>query len=177
LKSPRNREKLQGSKSKIRKYEPRDFLEVAKLVEQFFSFHKAFFNSPPMKKEEAEEALRKDMLSRDSSILVYEDRGKILGFARYELHEGAYFGRELMVHEQHRGQGIGKLLLNEVERIINEKGHQLYLSIVPKNKDAIQFFVSAGYNILNTIELTKNLGKETLERRPIRLLNVDLEYY
>jgi GNAT superfamily N-acetyltransferase len=122
-----------------------------------------------MKIEEAEEALKCDMLTPNSSILVYEKSKKSYASPDTNLMREPIFVRELIVDERYRRHGIGKLLLSEVERIINEKERHLYLSIVPKNKTALRLFISSGCNILNTIELTKRVGKEGIERHKISL--------
>ena len=85
----------------IREYDVKDFADLTNLVAEFFSFHRRLNERGPMPPEEAATIIPQDMLQESSHILVAEAvEGKnVLGFCRIELHEGAYFLREIGVTE------------------------------------------------------------------------------
>ena len=83
--------------------------------------------------EEAATIIPQDMLQESSYVLVAEpsDDKDIVGFCRIELHEGAYFLREIGVAENWRIRGVGTALLRAAEDYIKEAGKtNLYLSVV-----------------------------------------------
>jgi ribosomal protein S18 acetylase RimI-like enzyme len=60
-------------------------------------------------KEAAETA--KESLDKCSWVFIAEDSGKLAGFSRVQLWEGAYFIREIYVTKPFRRQGVGSRLL------------------------------------------------------------------
>jgi len=108
--------------------------------------------------------------------LVAESGGELLGFVRYECHDGAYFGRELYVRPEQRRRGIGRLLLHEVERRVRAAGEKdLFASIVPANRVALAFALRCGYDVLNTVELRKNLDDSLSPRSEVECLGLHLK--
>jgi ribosomal protein S18 acetylase RimI-like enzyme len=163
----------------IRTYDLPDFASLCQLVAEFFSFHRSLAGRGPMPPEEAATLIPTDMLRPECTILVAEMKteGTIVGFCRIELHEGAYFLRELIVTEKYRLQGIGSLLLRAAEKTIQDAGESnLYLSLLPRNTVALRFFVRNGYNTINTIELRKPLAEERVQRTSILLLGLKFQY-
>jgi GNAT superfamily N-acetyltransferase len=159
----------------IRPYDVKDFAQLCHLVAEFYSIHRHFTGSAPIPPEEAASIIQQDMLRDESYILVAEPiaGGDLIGFCRYENHEGAFFGRELLVVENWRIRGVGTKLLHAVEDEIKKAGEtNLYLSIVPRNIEALRFFVRRGYNILNTIELRAEWPQEKVQRKPIHFLGL-----
>jgi len=95
---------------------------------------------------------------------------------RYECHDGAYFGRELYVRPEQRRRGIGRLLLHEVERRVRAAGEKdLFVSIVPANRVALAFALRCGYDVLNTVELRKNLDDSLSPRSEVECLGLHLK--
>ncbi len=163
----------------IRPYDVKDFAPLCKLVAEFFTIHRRFTGSGPVPPEEAAIIIQQDMLRDESYILVAEPvkGGEIVGFCRYEKREGAFFGREIMVTENWRIRGIGTQLLRAVEEELKKLDEtNLYLSIVPRNIEALQFFVRRGYNILNTIELRSQRPREKVLRKSLHFLGLQFLY-
>jgi len=64
------------------------------------------------------------------------------------------------VAPEHRGRGVGKTLVEKAEEYIKERNPAAYIMVLPQDKSAIKFWLHMGYNILNTIELAKDLEPE-----------------
>lgn len=163
----------------IRPYDVKDFEGLSKLVAEFFSFHHRLNGRGPLPQEEAAMIIPRDMLQETAHILVAEvpDRNEIIGFCRIELHEGAYFLREIGVTENWRIRGVGTALLRAAEYHIQSAGEtNLYLSVVPRNIDAVRFFVRRGYDIINAMELRTEVPEERIQRKPLYFLGLQLRY-
>jgi ribosomal protein S18 acetylase RimI-like enzyme len=163
----------------VRTYDVKDFSSLTNLVAEFFTFHRQLQGRGPLPPEEAATIIPQDMLQESSHILVAETKeaSAVVGFCRVELHEGAYFLRELGVTENWRIRGVGTALLRAAEDYIKEVGEtNLFLSVVPRNIDAVRFFVRRGYDILNTMELRTAVAEEKITRKPLHFLGLQFRY-
>lgn len=164
---------------KIRSYETTDFAALSHLVAEFFTVQRGFNESGPYTPEEAATMIPTDMIRDESYILVAEpeEGGDIIGFCRYELHEGAYFLRELHVTENWRLRGVGTELLHEAEVEVRKIGqNNLYLSVVPRNTIALRFFIKRGYDIINTVELRSGLPDDKVQRKSVFFVGMQFRY-
>ncbi len=137
---------------RIRRMKKEDLEEVGPMYAEFYTYHRRLMGSdqtysPEWGVEEVSKA--------EGIILVAED-DELLGFARVKEDERTYFLKEIYVKPEHRGKGVGKALLEACER---EANGNLYLSVIPANLKALDFFLRQGYTFLNTLELTKYKGK------------------
>ena len=163
----------------VREYDVKDFPALCDLVAEFFSYHRRLNGRGPLPPDEAATLIPRDMLQESSYLLVAEPTqgGNIVGFCRIELHEGAYFLRELGVASSWRIRGVGTALLREAETYIESKGKtNLYLSVVPRNIEAVRFFVRRGYDVINTIELRTNVTEDRVQRSPTMFLGLQFRY-
>ena len=163
----------------VREYRITDFPDLCRLVAEFFTVHQRLAGHGPMPVDEAALVIQDDMQGPDSHILVAEttDTNEIVGFSRYERHQGAFFGREMCVTETKRLRGVGTALLRAVEKRIREAGEtNLFISVVARNAQALQFFAKRGYSILNTVELRTPFPDERVARKPIDVLGLRLRY-
>ncbi len=163
----------------IRKYDVQDFVGLTNLVAEFFTFHRRLNGRGPLPPEEAATIIPQDMLQESSHILVAEtvEGTYIVGFCRIEMHEGAYFLREIGVTENWRIRGVGTALLRAAEAYIKSAGEtNLYLSVVPRNIDAVRFFVRRGYDIINTMELRTQVSEEKVQRKALHFLGLQFRY-
>lgn len=164
---------------KIRDYDVKDFTALCHLVAEFFSHHRKLDGRGPLPPDEAATLIPRDMLQETSHILVAEpiENGDIIGFCRIELHEGAYFLRELGVTPSWRIRGVGTALLRRAEEYIKTTEQtNLYLSIVPRNIDALRFFVRRGYDLINTVELRTKTTEDRVQRTPTLFLGLQFRY-
>jgi GNAT superfamily N-acetyltransferase len=78
--------------------------------------------------------------------LVAECAGRVEGFALYYIRYSTWKGQrmyleDIIVTEKRRGQGIGKLLMDELIRIAREKGFEgIHWQVLEWNEPAINFY-------------------------------------
>lgn len=104
--------------------------------------------------------IAKKLLRDPELFLVAEDSRRIIGTVL-----GGYDGRRGLVYHlavvpEYRHQGIGKMLMGEVERRLKEKGCQrCYLLVKHDAGDAIGFYRSLGWDTWDVSIMGKTLGK------------------
>ena len=98
-------------------------------------------------------------LKRDPDLfLVAELNEEIVGTV-----VGGYDGRRgllyhLAVHEQFRKQGIGAMLMTEIEKRLQAKGClKYYLLVLTDNENAMQFYENCGWQEMKDVRI---FGKE-----------------
>ena len=99
-------------------------------------------------------------LQRDPDLfLVAEDEGKIVGTVI-----GGYDGRRgliyhLAVELAYRQRGIGKWLMDEIERRLIEKGSlKSYLLVKRENEDVIKFYRRQGWETMDITIMGKSFS-------------------
>jgi len=118
---------------------PNDYAPTLKLWENIeVGIHVGMSNTP----EEIQKKLKRD----PDLFLVAELSEEIIGTVI-----GGYDGRRgiiyhLAVHKNVREQGVGAMLMNEVEKRLQAKGCvKCYLLVVADNENAIQFYEKRGW--------------------------------
>lgn len=104
------------------------------------------------------------------ACLIAEDDGAPAGFAFYFFDYSTWLGRpglylkDIFVHPQFRGRGIGKALLQRVAAIAIEKGcPRMKWEVLDWNTPAIDFYAAMGAEFLDTWRNVK-LSGEALRR-------------
>lgn len=103
-------------------------------------------------RSDAREEIAKKLQRDPDLFLVAEDDRKIIGTVI-----GGYDGRRGMIYHlsvdrAYRGRGIGKMLMDEVERRLQVKGcRKAYLLIKRGNEDVVEFYRHRGWE---TMEIT-----------------------
>lgn len=99
-------------------------------------------------------------LQRDPDLfLIAEDDGKIIGTVI-----GGYDGRRglvyhLAVEQPYRRQGIGKMLMAEVERRLAAKGClRSYLLVKQDAREVLEFYEEIGWDVMDVHILGKNIA-------------------
>jgi ribosomal protein S18 acetylase RimI-like enzyme len=101
--------------------------------------------------DEPDEILKKTQRDPDLFLLATED-GKIVGSVI-----GGFDGRRglvyhLAVESNFREQGIGSLLMDEVENRLRGKGCiRSYLMVTRENKSAMHFYTERGWQLMDTV--------------------------
>ena len=110
-------------------------------------------------------------------LKIVNEAGEIIGGCiaqAYEYHWSRMFLNELWVDERYRHQGIGSMIIREVERIAKEKGCRV-VTLGTASYMARPFYEKHGYTVFTTIKtpngfisysLVKYLDRDTLEYVP-----------
>ncbi|MBY6051938.1 GNAT family N-acetyltransferase [Cytobacillus firmus] len=107
------------------------------------------FNIEPLKQtvSDVEKAFE------DYLILKYIEDGELVGSVRaYQKDETCYIGK-LMVHPDFQNKGIGKALMNEIERQFNVERFELFTG--SKSEKNISFYEKLGYAGYKTEKLER----------------------
>ena len=107
-----------------------------------------------------EEAYRKEAESyfrRGDLIFLALENTRPVGFIRVSSLEDYFKIEEIYVKPGFRGKGIGRALVEIVEEEVKKHDDTLYLLVLPQDKDAIGFWKGLGYDVINTVELMKDL--------------------
>lgn len=110
-------------------------------------------------RSDGKEEIRKKLLRDPDLFLLAEEEGRIIGSVI-----GGFDGRRgiiyhLAVEESYRRQGIGKRLMDEVERRLAAKGClRCYLLVKKDAPEVIEFYDRLGWEILDLDVLAKNIA-------------------
>lgn len=102
--------------------------------------------------------LLENLLQKDNTHLyVYEDGDQILGCVELRKESSKLYLGMLTVNPLGQGKGIGKILLNESEKVAKElKCTSIYMSVISKRDELIDWYKRSGY-------------RETGERKPFQM--------
>ena len=99
-----------------------------------------------------DEELKKDLIDQfdTNSIVVIEDNNKIVGLLIYSFkgkHIPKLYIHQLVILEELRGKGLGKLLIEEAKRIAEKnKCNRIELDCWLFNKNAIDMYEHIGFD-------------------------------
>jgi len=135
----------------IRKACSKDFQTLIKIMkesttdEEIIGFAPSEGISPTFLKELAEELNRSD-----PSVIIAEKDGIPVGFAYYSLQKNFVEIQEADVIKEYQGQGIGKTLMQHIEKIAKEKGIHCLVTGTSVNKNgkpwkAYGFWIQMGF--------------------------------
>lgn len=153
---------------RIREATKEDIDNLAQLVLNFRNEHSRMIGGEgTFILDDAMEEVRRYLARDDTGYFVALDSSdKLIGFRRWELHDDFYFTRELYIIPDARRRGIAKALVRHFEKWVIEKGQDIAsISCTPHNIAMIALAYSEGYDILNMIEMRKNLTKNYREPR------------
>lgn len=100
--------------------------------------------------------LENQLVSENQVFLLIEENNKFLGFCSYELNCNSSNKTKLhkiYVLPETQGKGIGKVLLNEVEKIASENNNSALFLNVNRYNNAQEFYKKQGYSIIKTIDI------------------------
>lgn len=151
----------------IRRYRNSDFNDLACLYRDFFDEMREWQGWEKLKlSEEGAMEIVKESLNKSSWVFVAEDSGKLVGFARVQLWDGAYFVREVFVAKLFRRKNVGSKLLAKCENHVRKGGEtSIYLTVEPKHSVSLSFLIRNGYDTLNMLELRKDFSQADFLKR------------
>jgi len=148
----------------IRNAKKEDAPAIAELWWEMMEAHEPYkekFYKPKPKKaflKIVENRIKKDLKKRNKMLLVAEKReviGFVIGELEKELSERFKYDTrgaisELVVKKEHRGEGVGKALLETIMTKLKKKGAKLaYLLVDRRNRHAIKLYEKMGFkNVL-----------------------------
>ena len=118
--------------------------------------------------------LRTKLEDPDAAIFVAEAHGDVIGYAYAAVQGYDYMSlrgpagvlHDLIVEPQHRGRGVGRLLLTAILRYLTTSGApRVVLWTADGNPAAQRFFASMGFR-RTMVEMTRELEEATPVRRP-----------
>jgi len=96
---------------------------------------------PPLK--ETAEEMKDDLRSRGFLVAIVE--GQPAGSVRFFIRAGVCILERLSVEPGFQGRGVGRMLVNEVERRARGSAHKVYLETGLLAGDLIRFYTKLGY--------------------------------
>ena len=101
------------------------------------------------------DVLESDLRSSDGLAFVHTEGNRIIGFVcAHDLGFRGYLS-EIVVAETHQRRGIGKSLVNAVEKELTKRGCEILVADVWK--DAEEFYIKLGWSPPDVILLRKKL--------------------
>ena len=152
---------------RIRRLHISDFKALSRLYRAFFNEMREWQGWEQLKLDQRQaEEIARESIGEGSWVFVAEDSAMLVGFARVQLWDGAYFVREVFVTRPFRRQSVGSRMLASCESLVRRKGEtSVYLSVEPLHSISLKFLIRNGYDTLNTIELRKDLTRSSLTER------------
>lgn len=118
-----------------------DFREILRIQSEAFGEYEGTYDVTPWTKETLENIR---LNAQDKVILVAEWENKMVGSVRFGIAGGVCIIRLLSVSPSYQGKGIGKALMQEIERIAIQ-AHKLYVCTMLKTSRNTQLFLNLGY--------------------------------
>ena len=102
------------------------------------------------------------------NLVVLEDADELIGsvMVGYEGHRG--WVNYLAVHPGHQRQGLGRLLMDEAERLLRELGcAKVNLQIRTSNEAAAEFYRRIGYAVDDVVSMGRRLEDDGPPPEPV----------
>jgi ribosomal protein S18 acetylase RimI-like enzyme len=144
----------------LRRAKEEDIPIISDLAEQIWpQTYSAYINKQQLRFMLDKMYNRGELLSQLQSghvFILASEEGKNVGFAGFSIidpENNGYKLHKLYVLPEMHGKGIGKILINEVVNLaVREGGKTLQLN-VNRNNNAKDFYLKAGFNIKETVDL------------------------
>ena len=145
---------------KVREYRSRDFKGLVSFYREFFNELRDWQGWKRLKLSAADAVTTtEESLDPPSRVFVAEEAGELVGFARVQLWDGAYFVREVFVAKPCRRKQVGSQLLAACEDHVRQQGEtSIFLAVEPQHAISLRFLLRNGFDTLNTLELRKEVG-------------------
>jgi ribosomal protein S18 acetylase RimI-like enzyme len=146
----------------------------ALLVKTHYDFDEKRFMSPTPQTPAGYAAFLGTQLDeRDTAVFVADARGDVVGYSYASVEGVDYMSlrgpagvlHDIVVAPEHRGHGVGRLLLDETLAFLRDRGApRVVLSTAERNAPAQRLFADAGFR-RTMIEMTRELGPGDGESR------------
>ena len=141
----------------VRGYESRDLEACRGLWVELTQRHRDIFDSPQIGGEDPGRAFDEHLARVGAeNIWVAEAEGRVVGLAG--LIPDVFELEPVVVSEQHRGHGVGRLLAETVISAAREGGARtVQVRPVGRNVEAIRFFHELGFDVLDQVQLSMDV--------------------
>ena len=147
--------------TKIRKATKKDITELAKLRREFHIYFqkelKLYGDSYIPEIEEYENHIEDFLKRRLSKIFVALVDSKVVGYIKGHIFEDDFDFRkygnidEIIINKDYRGQGISKLLGNELEKYLRKHNIEgIYSSVHNNNESSLKLHENQGFKPIST---------------------------
>lgn len=165
---------------RLTKLQATDFEAVAKMITEFFNYHRRLVNARRefWQTDEQSRAVLQDWLERGEVYTIHCD-DSLAGFVylRFGGQRAAWL-EDIYVSKEFRGQGVGKAALAQLDKLAEERGLlAMFVDVIPRNTAAIEFYIKNGFDHLNMIQLRKNYDKTMNKDEEIEVLGFKLKKY
>jgi len=145
--------------SKATKNDMKDILELQYLAYQSEAELVGNFDIPPLK-----QTLDELLQEYENGIVLkaVNGNGQIIGSVRGYIKNGTLFIGKLIVRPDMQGNGIGTLLLQEIERISPQSRYELFTST--KSIRNVKLYERLGYKKFKTVTIAQDLEFVYLEK-------------
>jgi N-acetylglutamate synthase-like GNAT family acetyltransferase len=142
----------------VRGYEPRDLETCRELWVELTQWHRDIFGSPEIGGSDPGRAFDEHLAKIGAeNIWVAEVDGHVVGLTGL-ISEPDFELEPIVVSQEHRGSGIGRLLATTVVNASRERGARaVQVRPVGRNVEAIRFFHELGFDILAHVQLEMDL--------------------
>jgi ribosomal protein S18 acetylase RimI-like enzyme len=154
----------------IRRATPADLPCVGRLgallVGEHYEFDpRRFLAAKPRTPEDYASFISTQLEDRDKAVLVADDNGDVIGYAFAAVEGYDYMSlrgpagvlHDLIVAPEHRGRGVGRLLLDSALEFLRSRGvPRVVLSTAERNEGAQRLFARMGFR-RTMIEMTREL--------------------
>jgi GNAT superfamily N-acetyltransferase len=150
----------------IRRFQASDFDHLSSLYMDFYNELRESQGQRLRLDEKEADRVARESLEGKSYVFLVESHRELVGFARVQFWEGAYFVREVFVKKPFRRKGVGSKLLASCEEFVLGNGEtSIYLTVEPKHTVSIEYLIRNGYDTLNMLELRKDLTMDNFPER------------
>jgi ribosomal protein S18 acetylase RimI-like enzyme len=154
----------------VRRATPADLPRIGRLgallVEEHYDFDpQRFLAARPGTPEGYASFISTQLEDPDKTVLVAEDKGNVIGYAYGAVEGYDYMAlrgpagvlHDVIVDPEHRGRGVGRLLLDATLEFFRSRGvPRVVLSTAEQNEAAQRLFASMGFR-RTMIEMTREL--------------------
>lgn len=136
----------------IREYKPQDLTAVCQIMKNHWNklstmpeYNQALMDGMLI------DRIPFDMAHKDKKlhIIVFEDEGKVVGFATYYYQNPVTGHVELLaIAPSHQSKGLGKKMMDYIQNeLMRNKTQFIQLYVYPSNHKAIEFYKHLGFGV------------------------------
>ena len=154
----------------VRRATPADLPRIGRLgallVEEHYDFDpRRFLAARPRTPADYASFMSAQLEDPDMTVLVADENGDVVGYAYAAVEGHDYMAlrgpagvlHDVVVDPEHRGRGVGRLLLDAALQFLRSRGApRVVLSTAARNEAAQRLFASAGFR-RTMVEMTREL--------------------